>query len=104
MEQVSLKLTKIWFDFRQAVDKAGMHMDRLDHVHKTIKQLNTDLDDDDENIVEFTKKDHMAVMVGQQPSGDVTFLPPKNCKNKGNYFKRLISDRENAVLKSKKKF
>ncbi|KAK1397608.1 hypothetical protein POM88_007471 [Heracleum sosnowskyi] len=66
--KVSLKLTNIWFDFRQTVDKAGVHMDRLDYVHKTIKQLNTDLGDDDVNIVEFTKKDHMEAMVGQKPS------------------------------------
>ncbi|KAK1395915.1 hypothetical protein POM88_005778 [Heracleum sosnowskyi] len=103
MEQVSLKLTSIWFDFRQAINKAGVQIDRLDHVHNTVKQLNSDLDDHDGHIVDFTKKGHMAAMVGQQPSGEVTFLAPNVCKNKVNYFKRLISEREKTVMKSKKR-
>ncbi|XP_074358106.1 protein FAR1-RELATED SEQUENCE 5-like [Apium graveolens] len=41
MEQASLKLTHIWYDFRQAVDKAGMVFEKLDYVHQTIKQLNS---------------------------------------------------------------
>lgn len=102
MEKVSLKLTSIWFDFRQAVDKAGVEMDRLEHVHSSIKKLNTDLDSF-VGSVSFTKKDHMAAMVGQQPVGEVTILPPNVCKNKGNYFKRMVSEREKAVTKSKKR-
>ncbi|KAK1386236.1 hypothetical protein POM88_023971 [Heracleum sosnowskyi] len=102
MEQISLKLTNIWFDFRQAVNKAGVEVDMLDYVHKSVTQLNKDLDDCGD-IVEFTKKDHMAAMVGEQPVGDLTVLPPNVCKNKGNYFKRLISEREKAVTKSKKR-
>lgn len=101
MEQVSLKLTNIWFDFRQAVNKAGVQLDKLDHVHKAILQLNQDLDDCGD--VNFTKKRHMAAMVGDQPVGEVTVLPPKVCKNKGNYFKRLVSEREKAITKSKKR-
>ncbi|XP_074351733.1 uncharacterized protein LOC141690875 [Apium graveolens] len=81
MEQVSLKLTTIWFDFHQAIDKAGVEMDRL----------------------YFMKNDHIAAMVGQQPEGEVNILPPNVCKNKGNYFKRLMSDREKAINKSKKR-
>ncbi|XP_074347190.1 protein FAR1-RELATED SEQUENCE 7-like [Apium graveolens] len=103
MEQVSLKLAIIWFDFCQAVDKAGVEMDRLEHVHNTIKKLNTELDAYDGSIVGFTKKDHIAAMVGQQPEGEVNILPPNICKNKGNYFKWLMSDREKAINKSKKR-
>ncbi|XP_074362425.1 protein FAR1-RELATED SEQUENCE 5-like [Apium graveolens] len=88
MEQVFLKLTIIWFDFRQTVDKAGVEMDRLEHVHSTIKKLNTELDDYDGSIVSFTKKDHIAAMVEQQPEGEVNILPTNVCKNKRNYFKR----------------
>ncbi|KAK1397111.1 hypothetical protein POM88_006974 [Heracleum sosnowskyi] len=102
MEQVSLKLTNIWFDFRQAVNKAGVQVDKLDYVQKTITQLNKDLDDGGD-VVEFTKKDHMATMIGQQPVGELNVLPPKVCKNKGNYFKRLVSEREKAVTKSRKR-
>ncbi|XP_074326817.1 protein FAR-RED IMPAIRED RESPONSE 1-like [Apium graveolens] len=44
MQQASLKLTNIWYEFRQAVSKIGMVFEKLDFVHQTIKQLNTDLD------------------------------------------------------------
>lgn len=37
MEQVSLALTNIWFDFREAVNKAGVQLDRIEYVHKVIK-------------------------------------------------------------------
>ncbi|KAK1373540.1 hypothetical protein POM88_029733 [Heracleum sosnowskyi] len=105
MQQTSLKLTKIWFDFRQAVNKAGVQLDRLEYVQKTIKQLNTDLDNQCGDFVEFTKKDHMAAMLGKQPVGEVSILVPNICKNKENYFKkkRLISEREKALTKSKKR-
>ncbi|KAK1351942.1 hypothetical protein POM88_053823 [Heracleum sosnowskyi] len=105
MQQTSLKLTEIWFDFRQAVNKAGVQLDRLEYVQKTIKQLNTDLDNQCGDFVEFTKKDHMAAMLGKQPVGEVSILVPNICKNKGNYFKkkRLISEREKALTKSKKR-
>ncbi|XP_074346563.1 uncharacterized protein LOC141685355 [Apium graveolens] len=94
MEQISLKLTTIWFNFRQSVDKAGVEMDSLEHVHITIKKLNTWLDDCDGSIVSFRKNDHIAAMVRQQHEGEVNILPPNVCKNKGNYFKRLMSDRK----------
>lgn len=102
MEHVSMKLTDIWYDFRQVVDKAGVQTDRLDYVHKVIKQLNTDLDSQGVDV-DFTKRDHMAAMVGEEPEGDLTVLAPNVCKNKGNFFKRLISEREKAVIKSKKR-
>ncbi|XP_063946119.1 protein FAR1-RELATED SEQUENCE 5-like [Daucus carota subsp. sativus] len=54
-------------------------------------------------VVDFTKRDHMAAMVGEEPEGDLTVLAPNVCKNKGNFFKRLISEREKAVIKSKKR-
>ncbi|KAK1390091.1 hypothetical protein POM88_018269 [Heracleum sosnowskyi] len=76
MQQTSLKLTEIWFDFRQAVNKARVQSDRLEYVHKTIKQLNTDLDNQCGDFVEFTKKDHMAAMLGKQPVGKVSILVP----------------------------
>ncbi|KAK1369476.1 hypothetical protein POM88_035568 [Heracleum sosnowskyi] len=103
LEQVSLTLTNIWFDFREAVNKAGLHSDRLAFVQRTIKQLNTDLDNHGGDVVEFTKRDHMAAMVGDQPSGELTVLVPECCKNKGNYFKRMVSIREKAVMNSKKR-
>ncbi|KAK1393819.1 hypothetical protein POM88_012875 [Heracleum sosnowskyi] len=90
LEHVSLTLTNIWFDFREAVNKARLHSDRLAFVQRTIKQLNTDLDNHGGDVVEFTKRDHMAAMVGDQPSGELTILVPKSCKNKGNYFKRML--------------
>ncbi|KAK1378786.1 hypothetical protein POM88_025530 [Heracleum sosnowskyi] len=104
MERASLKMTEIWFDFRQAVNKAGVQADRLDYVHKTVKQLNAELDNQSGDFADFTKKDHMAAMLGPQPVGELTILVPKNCKNKGNYFKkRLVSEREKALNKSKKR-
>lgn len=105
MEQASSKLTEIWFDFRQAVNKAGVQLDRLDYVHKTVKQLNTDLENQYGSFPDFTKKDHMAAMIGEQPVGEVSILVPKLCKNKGNYFKkkRLVSERERALNKSNKR-
>ncbi|XP_074336101.1 uncharacterized protein LOC141673251 [Apium graveolens] len=46
--------------------------------------LNLDvLDAYDGSIVSFTKKDHIAAIVGQQPEGEVNILPPNVFKNKG---------------------
>ncbi|KAK1351901.1 hypothetical protein POM88_053906 [Heracleum sosnowskyi] len=70
MEQVSLKMTEIWFDFRQVVNKGGVQLDRLDYVHKTIKQVNTDFDNHSEDVADFRKMDHIAMMVGEQPVGE----------------------------------
>ena len=42
-------------------------------------------------------------MVGEQHVGDVSILVPNVCKNKGNYFKRLISVREKALNKANKR-
>lgn len=103
IQQVSLKLTDIWFDFRKVIDKAGVQVDRLDFVHSTIKQLGSDLDNHGSDGAVFTKTDHMAAMVGEQPTGEVVVLAPNSCKNKGNYFKRLISEREKSITKAKKR-
>ncbi|KAL8108914.1 hypothetical protein AgCh_025130 [Apium graveolens] len=103
IRDVRVKEKPFKFDFRQTVDKAVVEMDRFEHVHNTIKKLNTKLDDYDGSIVSFTKKDHIAAMVGKQHEGEVNILPPNVCKNKGNYFKRLMSDREKAINKSKKR-
>ena len=102
MEQVSTKLTNIWFDFRQAVNKAGVVMEKLEFVHENVKKLNIDMESIGP-VAKFTKGDHIATLIGEQPAGEVTIFPPKNCKNKGNYFKRLISEREKAVTKSRKR-
>ncbi|XP_074328467.1 uncharacterized protein LOC141666377 [Apium graveolens] len=59
------------------LDVAGVEMDRLEHVHGTIKKLNTELDDYDGSIISFMKKDHIVVMVGQQPKEEVNILPPE---------------------------
>ncbi|XP_063935349.1 protein FAR1-RELATED SEQUENCE 5-like [Daucus carota subsp. sativus] len=103
MEQVSLKLTNLWFDFRQILSKAGVEMDKLDYVHKIIKQISSDFEKYDGDSVDFTKKDHMAAMVGEQPVEEITILAPTVSRNKGNYFKRLVSDREKAMTKANKR-
>ncbi|XP_074348984.1 uncharacterized protein LOC141688322 [Apium graveolens] len=64
--------------------------------------LNTNLDVQGGCDV-FTKRDHIAAMVGEQPSEEIYVLVPNVCKNKGNYFKRLIGVREKALNKSKKR-
>ncbi|KAK1384039.1 hypothetical protein POM88_021774 [Heracleum sosnowskyi] len=78
-------------------------LNRLDYVHRTIRQLNIDLVNHDGEVVEFPKKDYIAAMVGEKPLGELTVFVPKVCKNKGNYFKRLICEREKSVMKSKKR-
>ena len=57
MEQVSLKLTNLWFDFRQTLNEAGVQMDKLDYVHKIIKQISSDLEKYGEDGADFNKRD-----------------------------------------------
>ena len=45
----------------------------------------------------------MAAMVGEQPVGEVTILAPNVSRNKGNYFKRLVSDRHKSMEKTNKR-
>ncbi|WOH00382.1 hypothetical protein DCAR_0519741 [Daucus carota subsp. sativus] len=73
---------------------AGVQMDKLDYVRKIIKQISSDLENSGGDGADFSKRDHIAAMVGEQPVGDVSILVPNVCKNKENYFKRLISERE----------
>ncbi|KAL1831425.1 hypothetical protein ACET3Z_001076 [Daucus carota] len=103
MEQVSLKLTNLWFDFRQTLIKDGVQMDKLDYVHKIIKQISSDLENCGGDGADFSKRDHIDAMVGEQPVGDVSILVLNVCKNKGNYFKRLISEREKSLNKANKR-
>ncbi|WOH02114.1 hypothetical protein DCAR_0521502 [Daucus carota subsp. sativus] len=105
MENVSLKLMNIWFDFRQVLNKAGLQMEALEFVHKTVKQLGSEVGGGCTDGGGFSKKDHLASLIGDQPQGEITVLVPNVSKNKGNYFKstRLISEREKAITKSKKR-
>ena len=84
------------------VNKAGVHLEKLDVVHQTVLQLTADLESSNEHA-EFTKRDHLAALVGEQPTGHIEVLASNVCKNKGNFFKRLISDREKAINKSMKR-
>ncbi|XP_017239678.2 protein FAR1-RELATED SEQUENCE 5-like [Daucus carota subsp. sativus] len=103
MERVSLKLSNIWFDFRQTVNNVGVDLEKLEYVHKAIKEINAELEKYGGDAAEFSKKDHIASIVGEQPVGELNILVPNISKNKGNHFKRLISDREKALNKSKKR-
>nr|XP_017227893.1 PREDICTED: protein FAR1-RELATED SEQUENCE 5-like [Daucus carota subsp. sativus] len=100
MENVSLKLMNIWFDFRQVLNKAGLQMEALEFVHKTVKQLGNEVGGGCTDGGGFSKKDHLASLIGDQPQGEITVLVPNVSKNKGNYFKstRLISERERKQL------
>ena len=104
MEKVSLKLMNIWFDFRQVLNKAGVQMEVLEFVHQTVKDLSTKVGSSLDGA-SFSKKDHMAALIGEQPQGELTVLVPNISKNKGNYFKsgRLISEREKAITKANKR-
>nr|XP_017225249.1 PREDICTED: protein FAR1-RELATED SEQUENCE 5-like [Daucus carota subsp. sativus] len=104
MEKVSLKLMNIWFDFRQVLNKAGVQMEVLEFVHQTVKDLSTKVGNSLDGA-SFSKKDHMAALIGEQPQGELTVLVPNISKNKGNYFKsgRLISEREKAITKANKR-
>ncbi|WOH08980.1 hypothetical protein DCAR_0728431 [Daucus carota subsp. sativus] len=87
MEKVSLKFTNIWYDFHQTVNNAGVDLDKLEYVHKAIKDINVDLEKYGVDSVEFSKRDHTAAMVGEQPVGELTVLVPNISKNKGNHSK-----------------
>nr|XP_017245913.1 PREDICTED: protein FAR1-RELATED SEQUENCE 5-like [Daucus carota subsp. sativus] len=104
MEKGSLKLMNIWFDFRQVLNKAGVQMEVLEFVHQTVKDLSTKVGNSLDGA-SFSKKDHMAALIGEQPQGELTVLVPNISKNKGNYFKsgRLISEREKAITKANKR-
>ncbi|KAK1387306.1 hypothetical protein POM88_015484 [Heracleum sosnowskyi] len=66
------------------MNKAGVDVEKLSYVDKVVKQLNSDLGDGSG----LTKKAHMEVMMGPQPTEDLTIHAPNQCKNKGSGFKR----------------
>ncbi|KAK1389188.1 hypothetical protein POM88_017366 [Heracleum sosnowskyi] len=99
MENASLKQTNIWFNFQKSMNKAGVNIDKLNYVDKTIKQLSSDLGDDSY----ITKKDHLEMLMGPQPSEEITIHAPKACKNKGSGLKRFVSAREKAINKGNKR-
>ncbi|KAK1389113.1 hypothetical protein POM88_017291 [Heracleum sosnowskyi] len=67
------------------MNKAGVNIDKLNYVDKTIKQLSSDLGDDSY----ITKKAHLEMLMGPQPSKEITIHAPKACKNKGSGLKRF---------------
>ncbi|KAK1404777.1 hypothetical protein POM88_004382 [Heracleum sosnowskyi] len=99
MENVSLKQTNIWFNFQKSMNKAGVNIDKLNYVDKTVKQLSSDLGDDSY----ITKKAHLEMLMGPQPSEEITIHAPKACKNKGSGLKRFVSAREKAINKGNKR-
>ncbi|KAK1389184.1 hypothetical protein POM88_017362 [Heracleum sosnowskyi] len=76
-----------------------VNIDKLNYVDKTIKQLSSDLGDDSY----ITKKDHLEMLMGPQPSEEITIHAPKACKNKGSGLKRFVSAREKAINKGNKR-
>ncbi|XP_074337244.1 protein FAR1-RELATED SEQUENCE 5-like [Apium graveolens] len=68
MQKVSVMVSHIWFDLRQVVNKAGNDIDKLGHVHSTIKQLNIDMNDRDGNGSVMLKAKYLASVVGRQPT------------------------------------
>ncbi|KAK1385315.1 hypothetical protein POM88_023050 [Heracleum sosnowskyi] len=99
METVSLMVSNIWFSFQKSMNKAGVDVEKLSYVDKVVKQLNSDLGDGSG----LTKKAHMEVMMGPQPTEDITIHAPNQCKNKGSGFKRFVSQREKAIKEGNKR-
>ncbi|XP_074322817.1 uncharacterized protein LOC141659790 [Apium graveolens] len=100
MEIVSAEVTNIWFNFPKCVSKVGSDLTKLELVRKTITDLHSSLGDDDSVS---TKKDFLATLIGKQPDGEITIHPPLQCKNKSSGLKRLLSEREKAIVKAKKR-
>lgn len=99
MDQVSVKVTNIWFDFNQCVNKAGFDIAKLDYISEKVKDMSRVLDD---GCSAFTKKDFIANLVGEQPTGEITVGIPKQCKNKGSGLKRFVGAREEAIKNKKR--
>ncbi|KAK1391937.1 hypothetical protein POM88_010993 [Heracleum sosnowskyi] len=99
METVSLMVSNIWFSFQKSMNKAGVDVEKLSYMDKVVKQLNFDLGDGSG----LTKKAHMEVMMGSQPTEDITIHAPNQCKNKGSGFKRFVSQREKAIKEGNKR-
>lgn len=99
VENVSLKVTNIWFNFQKTMNKAGVDMEKLSYVEKMVKQLGSDLGDDSV----MTKKAQMEEMMGPQPSEEIVIRAPNQSKNKGSGLKRFISHREKAIMEGNKR-
>ncbi|KAK1371104.1 hypothetical protein POM88_037196 [Heracleum sosnowskyi] len=98
-EAVSAELTNVWFNFHKCVTVAGIDLEKLKQISKTVKELHYSFLDDG---ARFRKNDFMSSLIGKKPTGDITVHPPLQCKNKGSGLKRLRSEREKAVTKLKK--
>ncbi|KAK1359677.1 hypothetical protein POM88_044151 [Heracleum sosnowskyi] len=94
VDNVSLKVTNIWFNFQKTMNKAGVDIDKLSHVEKTVKQLGSDLGDDSV----LTKKAQLQEMMGPQPTEEIVIRAPNQCKKKGLGLKRFFSHREKAIM------
>lgn len=103
IQKVAVKVSHIRFEFRKVVNKAGTDLDKLDHVHWTVKQLSTDMDDGDGSGGVMSKAEFMANVVGQKLTQDVKVKVPNICKNKGSALKRYISLKEKAMNNANKK-
>lgn len=99
MKEASLKQTNIWFNFQKSMSKAGVNIEKLNYADKTIKQLNSDLGDDSY----ITKKAHIEMMMGPQPTEEISIHAPNICKNKGSGLKRIMSAREKAINNGNKR-
>ncbi|KAK1382115.1 hypothetical protein POM88_019850 [Heracleum sosnowskyi] len=99
MENASLKQTNIWFSFQKSMNKAGVNLEKLAYVEKTVKQLVSDLGDD----TYLSKKAHIEMLMGPHPTEDLTIHDPKECSNKGSGLKRLVSAREKAIKNGNKR-
>lgn len=99
IQSVSLKQKNIWFSFQKLMNKAGVDIAKLAYVEDIIKQLSHDLGDD----TYITKKAHLELLIGPQPSDGITVHAPEQCKNKGSGLKRFVSAREKALNKGNKR-
>ncbi|KAK1375630.1 hypothetical protein POM88_031823 [Heracleum sosnowskyi] len=73
MENASLKQTNIWFSFQKSMNKAGVNIEKLAYVEKTVKQLVSDLGDD----TYLSKKAHIEMLMGPHPREDLIIHVPK---------------------------
>lgn len=99
IKSVSLTVTNIWFNFQKNLNKAGVDVEKLSHVEKVVKKLNSDIGDGSG----MTKKAHIEEMMGPHPTEEITIHAPNQCKNKGSGLKRFVSQREKAVTGANKK-
>lgn len=103
IEKVSLQVTSLWFNFQKSMNKAGVDMEKLNHVGDALKLLDTELGDGGY----MTKKAHLESLIGPQPTEEITVHAPLECKNKGSGLKksgkRLVSEREKVIKNGNKR-